>query len=847
MADEASKPQATGPQPTGQAPEGGEAVHDGTPTPRSGGSPAWRELWQLPLLVVAVTGLAAGVYKAATSRPKPDVTAPLSRAERLIADDKPVEAVDVLNGEVFPFVDAGTVGAGERKAYHVLVARAIYLGQQRLGVSLEENNESIVREYLEAEKLGEKLEARDAAFLADALISVGRVEEGRARADKLIEKDPGRRRQLYRRMIERSLAGPAPDVIRARDLLGSMLAEATLPPEDRAWGTARQAELMLAQGNAEGVVDWLVRALPRMGGTQDREVAELHVLLGRAYLEIGVQDEAVRSLARAGEMLSAGDPLRGELLALEAEGEMRLGNAQEAREKFHEVTESYSASRTYLPALLGLGESEAILGRFEESLAAYEALVEALTRGETSGLVRADEVKTSLLRQHAVLMAGTPDRGGAPDPEFALRFASEAERLYPVNEVPAEVLDAIARSHRLMAEDLLPKREDSPDPAMEVAAMDPVTRDQARTHLRRAGFYAKLHTSRVSGDAQAYADSLWRAADAFDLAGDRDEAVSALLEFTESFPSDGRHAEARFRLGIAYQARGEYDRAADVFRSLIADRALRDVGVRVGPYADASHVPLAQCLLLDANAENDAEAESILEEVVEGSIVGTRSGVYADALSELAGQYERTGRWPRAIERFVEALERYPEDPRADLWRFRLADSCRRDAERIRGVLKGAMPDADRVELEQTRRERLGEALAQFERSVAGIGSKEPRRRRALESLYLRNAMFYMGDCAFDLGDYDEAVRLYEIAKERYPNDPASLVAMVQVVNAYVERGDFERARTANERARRFYESLPESVWDDPNLPMTRRDWERWLEASARLYALEEERGRRDE
>src|SRR5690606_25999626 len=115
----------------------------------------------------------------------------------------------------------------------------------------------------------------------------------------------------------------------------------------------------------------------------------------------------------------------------------------------------------------------------------------------------------------------------------------------------------------------------------------------------------------------------------------------------------------------------------------------------------------AQCLLLDARPENDTEAERLLQSVVEGAIVGTRSPVYADALSELAGQYERTGRWPRAIERYTEALERYPDDPRIDQWRFRLADSCRRDAERIRGVLKGAMPDADRLELEQTRRERL--------------------------------------------------------------------------------------------------------------------------------------------
>lgn len=812
------------------------------PVPRE--KAAWRELWQIPLMLVAAGALVTGVYKAMTSVPKPDVGAPLAQAEGLIADDRSPEAIELLNKRVFPFVDAGTVGAGERRAYHTLVARAIYLGQSQLGVSIEENNESIVREYLEAEKLGEKLDARDGYFLADSMIAVGRADEARARADKLLETDPGRRRALYRRLVERALTGPTPDRARAMSLLTAMLGEATAPPEDRAWATARQAEMLLEQGYADEVITKLLMAMPRLAGAQGREIAQLHVLLGRAYLEVGEQEEAVRSLNRAGEMISAGDPLRGELLGLEAEGDMRLGNAQEAREKYLRITESFSGSRTYLPALLGLGESEALLGRFEESLAAYDTLVRAILGGEASGLVASGRVAESLLRQHGVLMAGTPERGGEPDPELALRFATLAERLFGPNDVPAEVLHAVAVSHRTIAEHLLPKRADSPDPAMEIAAMDPSIRDEARAHLRRAGLYAKLHTSRVSGDAQAYADSLWEAADAYDLAGDRDEAVAALLEFVESFPSDGRHAEARFRLGTAYQSRGEYDRAADVFRSLISDRSLRDVGVRVGPYADASHVPLAQCLLLDANTENDAEAEAILATVVEGSIVGTRSGVYADALSELAGQHERTGRWPRAIEGYTEALERYPEDARAGLWRFRLADSSRRDAERIRGVLKGAMPDADRVELEQTRRERLETAIANYEIAIAGIEAKDGRRRRGLESLYLRNALFYLGDCSFDMGDYDEAVRRYEFAKERYPNDPASLVAMVQVVNAYVERGDYERARTANERARRFYESLPESVWDDPNLPMTRRDWERWLEASARLYALEHDRSR---
>ncbi len=105
------------------------------------------------------------------------------------------------------------------------------------------------------------------------------------------------------------------------------------------------------------------------------------------------------------------------------------------------------------------------------------------------------------------------------------------------------------------------------------------------------------------------------------------------------------------------------------------------------------------------------------------------------------------------------------------------------------------------------------------------------------ESIALRNAYFYLGDSAFDLGAYDDAIKYYDRARDRYVSDPASLVAMVQIVNAYIATGQIGRARTANERARRFYETIPDETWDDPTLPMDRSDWERWLNSSAVLLA----------
>jgi tetratricopeptide (TPR) repeat protein len=93
---------------------------------------------------------------------------------------------------------------------------------------------------------------------------------------------------------------------------------------------------------------------------------------------------------------------------------------------------------------------------------------------------------------------------------------------------------------------------------------------------------------------------------------------------------------------------------------------------------------------------------------------------------------------------------------------------------------------------------------------------------------------------AFDLGEHEAAIRHYDAAAQRYASDPASLVAMVQIVNCYVELGRWQEARTANERARRRLRELPPEALDAPDLPMTRRHWERWLDAAAAIDALAE-------
>jgi tetratricopeptide (TPR) repeat protein len=98
-----------------------------------------------------------------------------------------------------------------------------------------------------------------------------------------------------------------------------------------------------------------------------------------------------------------------------------------------------------------------------------------------------------------------------------------------------------------------------------------------------------------------------------------------------------------------------------------------------------------------------------------------------------------------------------------------------------------------------------------------------------VDQLYLKLAHFYRGDCLYDLGDYAEAIRLYEAAAFRYQDDPSVLSAYVQIVNAYCALGRFSDAKTANERARWLLQRMPADAFVDGSFPVAKSYYEQWL------------------
>jgi len=671
----------------------------------------------------------------------------------------------------------------------------------------------------------------------------------------------------------------------ALELLEGYTRDFGLSESDRAWSVARRAELELARGTPNAAINLILREIQRLDAVDRVDEARLHLLLGRAYERLGDVREAVRRYERVERLADDGSTDR--VAALISAGELLKLSASTldlADEKFRAAATSSADGPALAPALLGLAEVAAARaaagsateagaseGAQAESLRAYTELVRLFPLRQPWAGLDAGRVVRSLLDRHA-------ERSSAGMHADALAFAELARALEtrmvsasgglvttPSPSLSAgepfadsdrrlrgELMERIAITHRRLADVM---RDRMADPSMrgEVSSLE------LQRHLVSSAVeFEKLASFRLDdGDVGEYAEALWMAGDSYDLAGDNGSARRVFEQYSVQMPvTDHRQAEATFRLAQLLEASREYGQAASLYSRLIDARRGADSDKNVGLWAERSRVPLARCYLADGDETTDELASRILEEVLSGTVVRADAPEYREALIALADMSYQAGRAARAAELFNEAVARYAEQwpGEALVWRFKLADSYRLLAQELGDeALSGEIPQSERDRLNERRESmlRLAEqGFESFRAALAGssgglrdvVGRAGGMMSHAFEgpgidaaALYERNAWFYIADCAFDLGEFDRAISLYEAARERYAEDPASLVALVQIVNAYVRQGAWAEAGTAQQRARNHFERLsamfPERVWDSPQFPMQKRHWERWLDS----------------
>lgn len=799
-----------------------------------------RDLWQVPTLLVGFALLAFGVTTWVRSAPEPDFGAALDDVARLVDEQRYDEAIAVLNDPLGRYIYRPEADPEDVMRYYLLSGDAISSAQRLKQIDDARNHQSVIDYYTEArDTFLAELNGQRKYNLAESQLALKDVEGAVKTTRSIPDSDVALRHRMMKRMIERALDPLDALLGEARGLamLTELRQDPLLSADDRLWVVARQTRLRLANGNIEEAIQRLLPELQAMETRRSPEAGHLFLLLGRAYYELGLMDAAADHLQRSTTLLPVADPLFGEAEVALGRISQVNGEVDIARDKFSSAAERFPQPSVAAEAYLGLAEVEAVQSRLDAALSAYDRAIELVLADPLNSTVSPAQVEESIEQHFSRL-----DTEG--DYANALRFAARIERLHG-NDPPPSAVARIAYAHLKLADSLLEGVDVTVDGLPDFGAVDPVTLEQARSNYYRAAMEFRRHARMMTLiDAEASALSLWEAAGAFDLAGDQDRARGAFAEYVQTrTSSDPRWVEAKFRLARTNQARGEYDSAIKLYEDILANHATSEL-------AYSSYVPLAQCYMLRGGEGAAERSEQRLRAVVDGRILAPDAPEYREALIELGLLYRRSGRYEESIEQLTAAINLEPRLEQDLRVLFALADASRLSAAEIADALQVRMPQSETDRLQALKQERLTEALELYDTVQGIIDASDPSRRSELDRVRLRNAMLYRGDCAFDLARhyendpflseryYTEAIRHYAAAAQRYPDDPSSLVAMVQIVNCHAAMGRWQEARTAHERARSRLAELPEQAFERGEVPMSRAHWENWLDTSIQLDQL---------
>jgi len=789
--------------------------------------PTLAQSWQLPVLLAAVVLFGAGLYMAIPTPPTEQYGQALEKVRAMVVAGQFESAIEALDGMAGLVPELPKPLRGQ---YHLLVADTLFLAQQSKDWDQPANNQRIHDRYRQAQQLGVELDDDQYQRLIDTLVALGQSQQALAILVERGDAGAGSRQKLLKRMIRSAMDERPMADERARKLLEQLLAEDKLTQANEVWAVARQGELLMRRDDVKQAVDMLLRRIARLQNAGVEDLGELMVQLGLAYLADGEPAEAERWLMRARQSLNEEDVLNAEVLV--GLGRIRFdeNNVVEALEYFDEVVTRFGSTKAYPPALVGKAECESRLGHHEQSLANYRKAVELFGTDPAGDPQQKAMLAESLTTQYEL-------RFGQGDVALALKFLEMARQLYSP-PLPDAMMYKLAMTHELLGRKILGLDSDQKVTSDVWHKQDKQERLKAARHFAGAADYYLDHARAVTvEDDEAYGRSLWNAGIYYDTAGLHKQAIAVFNEYVDARPDDPRRLTAMFRLAQAHQADGQFELAIEMYKQLIEQNPK-------SPEAYASLVPLAQSYIAKGPKHLD-QAEHVLKSVVtDHPALRPESAEYRQALIELGQLYYRRGNqgdYEKAIARLDEVVARYGGDDGPEQMpelMFQLGDAYRKSVQQIDEKLSASLPPSQAADLRKKRAYRLDRAQQAFANVINTYERRDPKTLSDLQKLYHRNSYFYRADCAYELGRYegpDGAIALYEKAVQRYDKDPAALVALVQMVNSYCELGRWDMARAVNERAKVYLKRIPESAFDDPNLPMNRKHWQRWLDWTSQM------------
>jgi tetratricopeptide (TPR) repeat protein len=779
----------------------------------------------MPLLLLSIGLFGYSAYLFIDPKPGLSVGQRIDVAADYLTHGRPEAAVDQLN----KLIASEKLSRENDARSRLVLAEALEAAQKQRGLDLDVNHERIIEQSRLALLNGVKPESEIYRRLGDSYRALNKPKEALESYRRAIAMDGSRAMALQRKVIDLQLQQP--DTAPAEASLEDYLRLQGLADAERAWALGRKAELLVNRSLFFEAKALLGEAR-RFDGDPVAQ-GQVHYGLGYCAWKLGDLPEAERLLRVARDQLKSQHPLDAD--AAYALGRIRQDrdDPKEAVSFYEHVIQDHPDAPVAPLARLGRGVCRITLGNDDAGLTDLHDLVEELGARKSRQRYRGDVLAG--LRQAAATLSGRGNFQGS------LELMSYEQTLEP--EPRPDFYSRLAGVFEKRADQVDQSLAQSPNAAEKIRRTQ-----QARDLRTRAGdAYVAYSRAVILDDDKAHGEALWKGVELYDRAGNLQHAISVLELFVAERPDDGAAPEALLRLGRAYQAAGLFDKAISAYQ-----RNQSRYGQSLA--ASKSGVPLAQAYVAKGPQSYPAAEAALLRVIEDNPLITPEAQEFREALFELAQLYYRTERFEESVARLRELMDRYPQDERRGQVLFMTADSYRKSAGLLNvnaavvAVADRAAPAAaqqpagNRAEAVSAKRDRLTKAREFYDKVIDLFRDLSPARE--IDKLHLKLSHFYRADCAYDLGRYEEAIKLYDAAALKYQEDPSALAAYVQIVNSFCALGKIDEAKTANERAKWLLRKMPPDAFRDNAFSMPKAYWEQWLKwtNNAGLWASNDDR-----
>jgi tetratricopeptide (TPR) repeat protein len=761
------------------------------------------QLWQFPLLLISVALFAVAAYLFIDPKPGLSIDEKIAVARTFLDHERPDAALAQLN----KLLATEKLDTEHEGRIHLLLAESLEMGQKQLKINIPANHRRIIEQTRLAMARGLALDSAGYRRLGESYEALNKPAEALANYRKAIALDTDRALRLRRKVI--TLQIEQDDVVPAEASLEEYLRDKRLTDAERGWALNQRAQLLIEQARLSEARVLLDDAL-RLASDSVAQ-GEVNYRLGYCAFKLNDIEQAERYLRVARDQLQVRHPLDAEACYLLGRIYQQRNDPETANSFYQTVLTSHPDSKAMPLAQLGRALCRMMLKQEEAGLTDLHDLVASMHSRPSRAKLKGDVI--SGLKQASALLTARENYQGA------LEVLAYEQQLEP--DPPAGFFERIGAVYERRADQL-------EQTSGVLAPAEKIKRAQQVREMRtRAGDAYVAYSQKLTlADDNGYGDAMWHGIDLYDRGQAVQYVISALELFTVERPEDKLAPDALLRLGRAYQAAGMFDKAIAAFQR-------NQFRYPNSLAASKSAVPLAQAYVAKG-PEHYGKAESVLKGVLVSKLLDPDAEEFKQALFDLGQLYYRTGKFEEAVAKLEEFTDRYPNEQRLGQLLFLMADSYRKSATLLDVKLASATADAsgeaaaaDLAEAQFAKRERLLKARAKYDQVVKLYSADIPK--TDLDKLYFKLAHFYRADCVYDLGDYAEAVQLYDTAAFRYQDDPSALAAYVQIVNAYCAMGKLDEARTINERAKWLLRRIPQDAFTDGSFSMPKAYWEQWL------------------